>query len=77
MKSSESNPVREFLRRLDDGELEEGFSRELRKLSPQHRRDVCDALVKRSEEFLISRSAVRSEILASQSAHPKNSLHSK
>ena len=59
MKSDDLSPVTNFLRRLDDGELTEGFVQELRKLAPHHRREVCEALVKRSEDFLLSKSAER------------------
>ena len=70
MKSAESNPAREFLRRIDEGELAEGFIQELRKLTPQHRREACEALVRRPEQFQLSRSAERAvhrEVLANRS----------
>ena len=51
--------VHDFLHRLDDGRLEQGFLQELRALAPHHRREVCEILQRRAEAFLVFRAADR------------------
>jgi len=49
--NEQDDPASEFLRRLDGREIDRSFLEELRKLSPHHRAEVCEALGKKSEKF--------------------------
>jgi hypothetical protein len=47
-ETKQNDPAKDFLRRLDSGEIDRHFAAALEKLSTQHLAEVCEELVKRS-----------------------------